>query len=208
MDHLPEIAKTAEQLAPEVARVADTLGIPSALGDTVGPTVDKLRLRREERYAILVNETAKRLLAAGVAYHAVRDPFLRAVVEHATLEDNPDLQNKWAALLATAASDADAAPIALPNILAQLSPREARALDAMHHGPDEFDARHLADSTGLTQAEFDNLHRLGLIGFFVATTVGSLGTTPRTLGEEGLSAVHLTHLGQLLVRACSTGNEL
>jgi hypothetical protein len=67
--------------------------------------------------------------------------ILFQVLEHGAWEEEPDLQRKWAALLANAASSTDANKIlpAFPEILRQLTPVQAQILDWL------FDQAH--DST-------------------------------------------------------------
>ncbi len=55
--------------------------------------------------------------------------ILFPLAEAASNEDSPELQAKWAALLANSATDPDSVLPAFPHVLKELSPIEARILD-------------------------------------------------------------------------------
>lgn len=76
-------------------------------------------------------QKARRLLAeAGIEPHAVPPKLFLPILENASLEEDESLQERWAALLANAASPGGSRiRRAFPEILKQLSPSDAAFLD-------------------------------------------------------------------------------
>lgn len=107
----------------------------SALGDTIGLLIsDPLRCRRLERLARLWQRVKAMLDEARVEPQQVPDKLSVPILAAASLEDDDDLRERWAALLANAADGSSGSPvrIAFPDILRQLSPVEAGILDKMY----------------------------------------------------------------------------
>ena len=77
-------------------------------------------------------KAAEQVKASGLPAHAVRDKLLRAVVEDGSMEDDEGMQERWATLLANAATDTDdKVKLVYPKILAELEPKEALLLDRL-----------------------------------------------------------------------------
>lgn len=76
-------------------------------------------------------KAAEKVKASGLPAHAVRDKLLRAVVEDGSMEDDEEMQERWATLLANAATDKDEIRLAYPRILAELEPKEALLLERL-----------------------------------------------------------------------------
>ncbi len=87
------------------------------------------RLKRQVR---LFEQTARMLEAAGLKPHRVPYKLLTSIVQNASLEEDDDLQDRWAALLANNATG-DGHEAAFPEILKQLSPVDARLLSMCFH---------------------------------------------------------------------------
>jgi len=93
---------------------------------------DKIKFYRV-RNMLKVLERSKRLLEEqGLNPKAVSLKALFPLLDHASLEEDAGLQEKWAALLANAASSTSELSPAFPEILKQLSPAEARLLDGVY----------------------------------------------------------------------------
>jgi hypothetical protein len=75
---------------------------------------------------------ATKVRTTGIPSRAVDDRLLRAVLEEGALEDDTDMQDRWTNLLANAAVGESVPHVAFPGLLAQVSPVEARMLDAMY----------------------------------------------------------------------------
>ena len=74
-------------------------------------------------------ERSKQMLdSSGKEPEKVPLKLLLPIVQNGSVEDDDDLQDRWAALLAKAASGDDGIPPAFPELLKQISAREARLL--------------------------------------------------------------------------------
>jgi hypothetical protein len=114
----------------------------SFLGKLLGPAADEAGLIlqdrvRQYRFANqikMIRKTQAMVEKAGLRAQAVPLKTLLPLLDGAALEEADDLQTKWAALLANASS-AERRTNVLPSyveILKQLSPSEARLLDAIY----------------------------------------------------------------------------
>ena len=95
---------------------------------------DKVRIYRLGNQLKMLAKAQKMLDDAGVSPTSVPFRTLLPLLEGAALEEEDDLSTKWAALLANAAtpdSPVDIYP-SFPHILSQLSPRDAKVLDAIY----------------------------------------------------------------------------
>lgn len=106
-----------------------------------GPTVDELgqvvRQWSAPKLRNLFNVAAKAqesLDTANIEPQQVKMTLLQPIIINSSLEDDETLQERWAALLANAASGASDTPVlnSFPDILRQLSAIEARLLDRMY----------------------------------------------------------------------------
>ena len=169
-----------------------------------GLVSDRIRWWRFKQ-AIKLCLSAKQLLDdAGLKAHEVRPGVLVPILEGATLADDDEtLQDRWAALLANAATrPADAIPPSFPYILGQLSATDAKLLDAVFDAAtakrdwraDAVNSRELAHVEGIDGRDFD----LGLDNLIRLRAVGTQATYGGILSET----VMLTTLGYELVRAC------
>jgi hypothetical protein len=106
--------------------------------------------------------------SAGLTAHGVPLQVLMPILDSGANEDRPDMQERWANLLANAATMSGTVPAAFPEILRQLEPIEARTLDYMigEVGLWEGTARLLGRAMpGLDNANIDNMVRLALVRF-------------------------------------------
>ena len=84
--------------------------------------------------AIKTAEKTKRILKdAGLNPGPVPTRLLLPILDACSVEDNNDLQERWAALLASASQEADLSPSFIET-LKQLTPEEANILIAFSNG--------------------------------------------------------------------------
>jgi len=150
-------------------------------------------------------KAAEKVKASGLPPTAVTDKLLRAVLEDGPMEDDEDMQERWANLLANAAtSQRGELAIAFPKLLSELEPNEAALLDRLRDktGPDMFSFTlfgpdDTSDLVGIP--ELDNLDRLGLLRW-----VRTMVTYPGSISDENatLAGVKFTELGWAFVNAC------
>lgn len=143
------------------------------------------------------------------------------ILEGCSLEDEDDnLATKWAALLASAAAG-DPVHTSYPKILAELTPAEARLLDAMYQrlmdsGSNEEQAllttQELSEKMQLHTEQFvlaiSNLARHRLCDFPVYTAGDPLLYVNHVQKIANNIKIKLTLLGQDFVRACSGPRSL
>jgi hypothetical protein len=104
-DELVQAAKAAAELEPAVEAFAEATGALEPVRESTGWLGDVIRYRREAHLAKVLMKAAEKVKASGLPAHAVRDKLLRAVVEDGSMEDDEGMQERWAALLANAATD-------------------------------------------------------------------------------------------------------
>jgi hypothetical protein len=136
--------------------------------------------------------------AAGLEPHQVPFRTLVPLVESASLEDDDELTERWAALLANAAGGQEHVPPSFPNVLRELEPVQARLLDTLYQATMRM-APELRRTAGITAKapgqvipdidyHADNLRRL------------RLAATPSHNIDPDL--LLLTDFGTKFVRAC------
>jgi hypothetical protein len=94
-------------------------------------SVARFRASRTSRF---FGVTSEKIHAAGIEPRPVALKLLMPIVESASLEDDDELQDIWANLLANATDRRDYAPVApsFPNVLRNLSAQEVKFLDALY----------------------------------------------------------------------------
>ncbi|HUA21865.1 MAG TPA: hypothetical protein VMB25_24135 [Bryobacteraceae bacterium] len=103
-------------------------------GKSAGTMLGNL-LRRKKHNAINVIAAAERARReAGVTVTKIPLRILQPVLDGASIEDDPDIQARWACLLTNAADPREVTPVSpmFPFILRDLGPREVKFLDALH----------------------------------------------------------------------------
>lgn len=207
---IEESAKAVQELAKLGGKTLDTANafgrlVKGPIETVVGIIDDRLRFTRAERRLRMAAQLSERVREVSGDGPVRRIPlnFAVDVLEAGAFEDDDRLQDMWAQLLANATTATDEEPprASHVNILKDLTPLDARVMDAIYSIPFES-ARHQAiKATGLpaevdimrTETDRDaedppgpimrslaNLIRLGLIG------------TPSTWGGGQL----LTHVYQ------------
>jgi hypothetical protein len=139
MDPTGLTAKAAEA-AIESARKESVGFIRTVLGEAVaelgGMLGDRVRERRHKNLIPISIRANQRLKDAGVSPQQVPLKIIHPLLEAASLEEEPRLQELWANLLANAADPRSTRSVAasFPEILKTLSADEARLLDGLYSG--------------------------------------------------------------------------
>lgn len=114
--------------------LAATVGGTSPGREALEWLVDVIRGRRALTQVKVLERTERAICDANLKAGVVPAKLLFPLLEYAGLEDPDDDQmvDRWANLLANAATTAEGEHIAFPVVLSQLEPLEARMLDTMH----------------------------------------------------------------------------
>jgi Abortive infection alpha len=125
--------------APEVGKIAAALGFTDAVRRMLGPAADevgeilrdRVKLYRYERQAKLLEKFDRITKEAGFTPQPVPPKILFPLLEGASFEDDENLHDMWAALLANAASpeNSDTVRPGFIATLKQMAPDEARLLN-------------------------------------------------------------------------------
>jgi len=153
----PAIAKGAEALAaaiPFTAIVKRMLG--PAADELAEMWRDQVRLYRYGRSLSMLKNAEKMAQEAGFTPQAVPIKLLFPLLEGASLEENEDLHDMWAALLANAASPENAKAVRSGFIgtLRQMEPDEAHLLNFIYN-------RHVLDGAVAVEPSLDGISDLG-----------------------------------------------
>lgn len=105
---------------------------------------------RISRIASALGKTVKQLKATGINPKTVRPGLLFPILEGASWEDDENLHDKWANLLANAAKgdDEETVHVGFIEVLKQLSPQDALFLDNLYRGSNQ--GRSLGDMQSMT----------------------------------------------------------
>jgi hypothetical protein len=194
------------------------------LGKIAGPAAEELGLTLRDHFRLFRFQRQVRLLErfrriceqASIEPRAVKLPLLFDIIDRATLEEDDDLQDLWANLLANAADPRELILVrtTFPEILRHISREEAQYLEEMFEisvkAEGYTDRGYLPDSPDgephpqrLDDISYDNLRRLGVI-------IQNEETVPVSAFETGAGQVRfltteryaITPLGAALVMAC------
>lgn len=148
------------------------------------------RLRRQVR---LCEKTRGFLADAGVTPRAVPLKLLIPIIENASLEEDDDLQDIWARLLAAAADPGNKTIEAMPSYLAvlrELSSNEVRFLNAWHetfvtYAPDVEQI----SRASITDRRFILAELLPIYNSSVVVTYQGVGSSHMEITVENLTAM-------------------
>jgi hypothetical protein len=93
---------------------------------------DKVRQFRQRNFYRVAEKVEQYLAEANVEPKAIPARLLLPLVDSASLEDDETIQELWAQLLASAAQEPEAIPPSYAEMLKQLSPQQARILNAIY----------------------------------------------------------------------------
>lgn len=204
-EEVVEISKALEPAARHLMTAVTGSKTAAELDTWLAAMIGGWRIRTQLK---VLAKTEERVKAAGLPAGSVPIKLLVPLLEAASLEDEDDeeMTDLWANMLASAATNVAAVPTTLPGLLKQLEPVEARALDTLVDDRGGAQGVTWAWRTtqldaGLTQARFENLQRLGLL-----TVIGGderpMFTSEGDIVLTGSPEIHVTALGVELVRAC------
>jgi hypothetical protein len=184
-------------------------GATSFLGRLLGKAADEAGLMIAESVGYvrfcnqlrILNRAEKMLEEAGIEPKKVDLKFLAPFLEKCSLEDDPDLSERWAALLAYTATTGDKRNAIFPGILAEMSSADAKVLEwAEARSKMELDSTFGIPRRGVNFEDFgswanfqlslDNLRRLGLI-VGPGVDVGFDGNPPRPYNFPSLAKAFL-----------------
>jgi hypothetical protein len=184
-----------------------------AMREISASIADRVRARRMRAQIRLLEQAQDHLREAGRDPREVKWNVLFPLLEAGSLEEDPDMVERWAALLANAADpEVSEVPPSFPEILKQLSPTEARILDgafgmlanpgredAIVHGARIRLAFSLDDTTYALAVE--NLYRQRLL-MPAVTKLSFVDPPDLRFATDTVETVMLTALGEAFVRAC------
>lgn len=216
-----EVAKTKGK-AVDAAREAGGFiakYISGPLEQGVGIFEDRLKYARWERQVRLMERADAFLRDRGISDPTRAVPLKVAIplFQEASLEDDDELQDRWAHLLANAADKDSGIDIhrSYIEILSQISPIEARILDEIYAIPFD-DAQHRGIATdslpGSARLIREDREQVGEPSDDVMLALGNLARLGciRPMGTfgggESFSHVNPTVLGREFVAACSQIN--
>lgn len=210
-------------------------------GDILSDLLDgslgvRIKLWRCKRIVDTILKAQQYLNKKGIDPGIVPLKILHPLLQSASLEEDGNMQEKWAALLANAADPKKSNDIHLSyiEILKQLSPIEAKILDDYYSLYQEIEEkirwertgfghksefqvfkRDVCNNTGLSPEEFDliacNLIRLNLLQLpgisDAAAVISEKGDKKFPLAIKTYEFVQLTPLGEGFVKSCRYGRK-
>jgi hypothetical protein len=204
------IEKGIEEAAKAAKDYMDKLVAPGLEqgGGIIGDTVAYWRFKNKVN---LVLKARAFLEAKGIEPKRLLPKVVAPLLEAGSLEEETDMQDRWAALLASAASEPASVPPAFPKILSELSATEARILEWM------TDRVQREVGWVATGQEIRDMHRLAtweyevLMGNLVRLNLCRPSPNPDLMNDEVIregtewssyQRVAFTRLGIAFVRAC------
>jgi hypothetical protein len=120
-----------EQLMRPIQELLDKLLGPAAtaVGDSLGDSAKVWRFKRQLRH---LKEIKRMIDASDKDIKPVATRLFFPVLQAASIEDDDDMQSRWAALIANEAIDVGTVHPSFIEILRQLAPQDARLLDSIY----------------------------------------------------------------------------
>ena len=199
-------------------RASEFLGklVNPPLKELGGLLADKVRFWRFRNQVDIILQAESFLKQKGIQPGKVPLKTLAPLLEHSSWEEDPDMQTKWASLLANAANPSYSYDIhsSYVDVLNQLSPLEARLLDLLfdeyERTPSDkkdalsFSKEKICQAVNISSAKFDiligNSFRLNLLQPPASHGGISIGEYPIVL--RTYEVIQLTPLGCDFVRHC------
>ena len=125
-----DLQTTAEMMKGPLGDLLHKLVAPLSqeIGESLGVWAKHYRFKNGLK---MLQKTQSMLAKAGIEPHAVNPRLFLPIIECASVEDDDDMQSRWAALLANAATTMKSVHPSYIEILKQLSPEDARLLDQL-----------------------------------------------------------------------------
>jgi hypothetical protein len=194
------------------------------LTKVVGPTLEDfaqdlktwVRNKRGKNAQAVVTQAIE--MTAGKEVHQVPTRVFVPLLTAAANEDEPDLQRRWAALLAAAAINPDQVPSSFTGILASLSPMEVETFDYVYLRSGYVRRAVHMGETSISKsdsfiASMNNLERLGLLRPSMDPDLNrhGIGANVVTMPKPDLlptyAYVKITDLGLAFIIACHAPGE-
>jgi len=208
-----KLAKAIEEGTKEVRQLMYDFLAPS-LKEAGNTIADRVRYYRFTSSISTVKKARSKLEAAGFMPGQVDLKTLVPLIEFSSLEEDENMIDKWAGLLASASAGAKSITSHV-HILAELSPVDALVLDTIsrmaqpamviddvqYYGVTTLSVQEDTRlATGLFQSTLGNLTRLGLIQRVFEEPAFMFGNPP--LGTAAKDMAGLAPLGYSFLRAC------
>lgn len=188
--------------------------VPDFVRQGGGIISDNVRFWRFKNQINIIKKAQLAVGESGLGKQQVPLKVLAPLIESSSLEEEEDMQQRWANLLANAATGFSGIKANYVEILKELSPLEARVLDIVFaevskeqdyekRKNKQFDKKKICHAFSLTEPEGDllvqNLYRLGL-----CQPPGSSGIMfgNERVGLQTTNIFELTTLGFHFVQAC------
>jgi hypothetical protein len=198
-DDLVGLGKAAEQLIKTGEKFVERLLGPY-LDEKGQQLADRVRLKRHTNLATIAG-TARDIVGE-LPIHDIPGRMLLPLLEACANEDEPELQQLWARLVANTVIDPARIPASFPRILSELSTVEVRIINLLYN---VYNGN--ADAVTLVPIAADDLHRLlTLPRDAVASAVLVLELRHNLIVKPprgGRPVVELTELGTAFVQACT-----
>lgn len=220
-------AESIEKMTREVRELVLRLLGPAAdaAGERLADWINPIRSKNFDR---IVQEVLRHLRESHIDPRPVELKVLIPILQHCSLETNDDLVSRWAGLLASAAAGLPIHP-SYPNIIAELTPGEARLLNLVDEWHKELSAVASEDTSKVPGHSYPKEILLQRTGFNGHKLLRETGLTeqelPRVMFDLGdrHSLVHfysqkwrpnldelwqmtLTPVGEDLLRVCRGPN--
>jgi Abortive infection alpha len=189
--------------------------IPDFVKDGAGILSDQVKLWRWTRQIDIIKKAQVKIESSGLSKRQIPLKVLVPIIQNSSLEEDSNMQNKWANLLANAATgNVDVSPN-YAAILNELSPLEVSILDKVYFEVNkelnyekrreiQFDSSKLKSMFSIQDEKMDlvieNLYRLNLFQS-PAGRGATLGNFPFALRTTKI--FEFTTLGYEFVKACS-----
>ncbi len=189
--------------------------IPEFIKDLGGVLSDQVKSWRFMNQIKLLEKTKKICEENNIPLKAVKLKFLVPLLENSSLEEDKNMQTRWAALLASAIKQTDEINPSFIDILKQLTSKEATVLDKLYvessqkaslreRNELQFSKEKVMEIFFLTEENFDlmldNLFRLNLCRTPASHNGTKIGNYPIMLQTKDV--FEFTSLGYAFVRAC------
>jgi hypothetical protein len=231
-DKQTEMVKAGAELGTEAIRATERLGafVASIIGEpaaeTIGILTDRLRFVRWRRLLRLADQCEEINRQRGLAgkTRIVPPKFALPMIEHASLEEDNDLQDLWANLIATAIDPSrPKLEMTFIEIVKQLDSADAKFLRVLHdhviEAPQEAPLRAQDIISGIG-IDYETYHilvdKLAMLGCLRSYDLSDPKQHTMSRGDPRLPCVTdvseyemlgLTNLGVALIKACMPRQE-
>lgn len=210
---LGKISKSIEHGTKEIRQLAYDFLNP-AVKEAGQLIAEKVRFFRFSHAIETMKLAKQKVLCAGLSMHSVDLKTLLPLLEGASLEDDPDMVDKWAGLLASASTSEDSL-VSFVHILREISPIDAKVLDLVGRLSSHAMQINKFQYYGIFVSELEiesglkdhslipvlgNLVRLGLVQRVYEQPAMTWGEIPLGAGINEMAG--LTPLGAAFLTAC------